>query len=241
MGAVGSGGLTVIEGRFLAWMVVVIALALSACGDNAAPTTLAATTTTTATTTSTATTTTTSTTTTTAAPATTTTTLPVGPWQVEGRRYYFPLQPPEAGTYADGHHDYPATDIFAPEGTTVVAVTSGIVDEVGLTDTWDPAIDDPANRAGLYVTIIGEDGVRYHASHLASVEPGIEAGVEVRAGQVIGTVGATGNARQPHLHFGISRPTFPGDWEVRRGEVSPYEYLQAWTRGEDLTPVLPEA
>lgn len=217
--------------------MLVISLLVSACGDSAVPITLPSTTTTTATIT---TTTITSTTTATTAPATTTT-LPVGPWQVEGRRYYFPLQPPEAGTYAEGHHDYPATDIFAPEGTTVVAVTSGIVDEVGQIDTWDPAIDDPANRAGLYVTIIGEDGVRYHASHLASVESGIEAGVEVRAGQVIGTVGATGNARQPHLHFGISRPTFPGDWEVRRGEVSPYEYLQAWTRGEDLTPVLPEA
>ncbi|MEX0826189.1 MAG: M23 family metallopeptidase [Acidimicrobiia bacterium] len=231
-------------GRYRAW-IVVIPLVVSACGDSAVPTTIPSTTSTTATTTTTTATSTTTATTATTAPATTTTTttttLAVGPWQVEGRRYYFPLQPPGAGTYADGHHDYPATDIFAPEGTTVVAVTSGIVDEVGRIDTWDPAIDDPANRAGLYVTIIGEDGVRYHASHLASVEPEIEAGVEVQAGQVIGTVGATGNARQPHLHFGISRPTFPGDWEVRRGEVWPYEYLQAWTRGEDLTPVLPEA
>lgn len=225
--------MTVIQRGYRAW-IVVITLLVGACGDSAATTTLPST----ATTSTTAATLTSSTTTTVAA---TTTTLPVGPWQVEGRRYYFPLQPPEAGTYADGHHDYPATDIFASEGTTVVAVTRGIVDEVGRIDTWDPAIDDPANRAGLYVTIIGEDGVRYHASHLASVEPGLEAGVPVRAGQMIGTVGDTGNARQPHLHFGISRPTFPGDWEARRGEVSPYEYLQAWSRGEDLTPMLPEA
>jgi hypothetical protein len=26
---------------------------------------------------------------------------------------------------------------------------------------------------------------------------------------------------------------------VRRGEVWPYQYLQAWTRGEDVRPVLP--
>ena len=54
-------------------------------------------------------------------------------------------------------------------------------------------------------------------------------------------IGISGNAAQtsPHCHFGISHPTFPGDWEVRRGEIWPYDYLQAWMNGEDLTPVLP--
>lgn len=178
---------------------------------------------------------------TTTSTSTTTTTTPaaVGPWHVEGRRYYFPVQPPEVASYRDEHHDYPATDIFAPAGTTVVAVTEGVVHEVSRVDQWDPDVDDGATRAGLFVTIVGDDGVRYHASHLATVEPGIEPGVRVRAGQVIGTVGDTGNANLPHLHFGISRPGGPGDWETRRGEVWPYEYLQAWTRGEAATPVLP--
>jgi len=178
---------------------------------------------------------TTSTTTTT----TTTTPVAVGPWHVDGRRYYFPVQPPEVASYRDEHHDYPATDIFAPAGTTVVAVTDGVVHEVSRDDTWDPEVDDGATRGGRFVTILGDDGVRYHASHLASVDALMEPGVRVRAGQVIGTVGATGNANRPHLHFGISRPGGPGDWETRRGEVWPYQYLQAWAGGEAITPVLP--
>ena len=163
------------------------------------------------------------------------------PWIVPGQRYYFPVQPPEIAIYADEHHDYPATDIFVPIGTVVVAVTDGVVDEVSRVDRWDPATNNGAYRGGLWVSIIGDDGVRYYTSHLSSVEPGIEAGVRVHAGQVIGLSGYTGNATRtpPHVHFGISHPTFPGDWAVRRGEIWPYEYLQAWARGQDVTPVLP--
>ncbi len=158
-----------------------------------------------------------------------------------GQRYYFPVQPPDAADYGPDHHDYPATDVFAAEGTTLVAVTAGVVDEVGRVDDWDPDVDDPATRSGLYVSIVGDDGIRYYYSHLRSVVPRLDAGDRVRAGQVIGQVGRSGNAAPtpPHVHFGISPPTFPGDWEVRRGVVAPYQYLQAWTAGNDVAPELP--
>jgi murein DD-endopeptidase MepM/ murein hydrolase activator NlpD len=163
------------------------------------------------------------------------------PWVISGRHYYFPVQPPGIATYANEHHDYPATDIFVPGGTVVVAVTGGVVDEVSRVDRWDPATNDGAFRGGLWVSIIGDDGVRYYTSHLSSVDPAVEPGVRVHAGQVIGLSGCTGNATPtpPHVHFGISHPTFPGDWAVRRGEIWPYEYLQAWARGDDVTPALP--
>jgi murein DD-endopeptidase MepM/ murein hydrolase activator NlpD len=172
----------------------------------------------------------------------TTTSRPLEPWQVPGRRYYFPVQPPEAATYSDAHHDYPAADIFAPAGTTVVAVTDGVVDELRRLDPWDAAADDPATRGGRFVSIVGDDGVRYYCSHLESVARGLRAGDRVVAGQAVGTLGNSGDAvtTPPHCHFGISRPLGPGDWEVRRGEVWPYRYLQAWGRGEDVTPDLPE-
>jgi peptidoglycan LD-endopeptidase LytH len=156
------------------------------------------------------------------------------------RAYVFPIQPPEVASYQRGHHDYPATDIFAPIGSSVVAVTNGIVDFVSYEDRWDGKVDDPATRGGLSVAIIGDDGVRYYGSHLSAIAPGIMPGVRVRAGKLLGYSGRTGNARgtSPHLHFGISHPTYPEDWEVRRGEISPYPYLQAWERGEMLVPVL---
>lgn len=155
-----------------------------------------------------------------------------------GVPYVFPIQPPEVATYSAGHHDYPATDIFAPYRSVYVAVTDGTIDELSYIDRWDPAMDDPALRGGKYVSLIGHDGIRYYGSHLDEVAAGLDVGMHVAAGTVLGYVGNSGNARgiEPHLHFGISPPTFPGDWKVRRGTISPYPYLQAWARGEKLTP-----
>lgn len=155
-------------------------------------------------------------------------------------RYVFPVQPPEVADYAAAHHDYPATDIFAPYRSVFVAVTNGVIDELSYEDTWNPAVDDPALRSGRYVTIIGDDGVRYHGSHLDEVVPGLAAGDRVVAGQILGYVGNSGNARgiAYHLHFGISPPTVAGDWETRRGVLSPYPYLQAWAQHEMLMPDL---
>jgi hypothetical protein len=93
----------------------------------------------------------------------------------------------------------------------------------------------------LFVSIVGDDGVRYYGSHLSAVDEGISPGVRVAAGQVLGRTGRSGNARNtpPHLHFGISRPTGPDDWEVRRGQLDPYPFLEAWRSGDrDRAPVL---
>ncbi|MGH2703060.1 MAG: M23 family metallopeptidase [Actinomycetota bacterium] len=153
-------------------------------------------------------------------------------------QYEFPVQLPSVTSYVQGHHDYPATDIFAPEGSPFVAVTSGVVEEVGRTDVWDPALDDPETRGGLSVSIIGDDGVRYYGSHLMSVRIGIRVDFRVEAGELLGRVGLTGNARgtDPHLHFGISPATRAGDWRIRRGMLDPFPYLQAWRQGRDLSP-----
>ncbi len=179
---------------------------------------------------------------TTPAPTLTSTLLPTSTASIPPH-YVFPLQPPEAGGFAEGTaaHGYPATDIFALMGTKFVAVTTGTVDFVSTEDTWDPAKDDPAVRGGLAVAIIGRDGVRYYGSHLSAVAAGLKPGVEVEAGQLLGLVGNSGNARNTtsHLHFGISRPTTPDDWKARRGQVDPFPFLQAWKDGHDVTPPLP--
>lgn len=154
--------------------------------------------------------------------------------------YAFPVQA-EWLEYAEYHHTYPATDIFCPPGSLFVAPTSGVIDFVSYEDRWNPAADDPAIRGGISVAMIGDDGVRYYGSHLSAISEGIAVGVRVSTGQALGLTGNSGNARTtpPHLHFGISRPTTPDDWQVRRGEVWPYAYLRAWQRGEHVTPELP--
>ena len=154
--------------------------------------------------------------------------------------YMFPVANCEAN-YARAHHDYAATDILTKAGCKFVAPIDGVVDEVSRTDKWSGKTNLGIARGGLYVSIIGTDGVRYYGSHLLkrSIPKEIQPGVSVKAGQVLGSIGATGSARgtAPHLHFGISWPTPADIWWVRRGEVLPWKYLDAWKAGKDLSPV----
>jgi murein DD-endopeptidase MepM/ murein hydrolase activator NlpD len=152
--------------------------------------------------------------------------------------YVFPIAGCEAN-YARAHHDYAATDILTKAGCRFVAPIDGVVDEVNRTDLWKGKTNLGIDRGGLYVSIIGVDGVRYYGSHLRSIPLSIQPGLEVKAGRLLGAVGSTGSARgtAPHLHFGISWPTPANIWWVRRGEVSPWKYLDAWKAGKDLSPV----
>jgi murein DD-endopeptidase MepM/ murein hydrolase activator NlpD len=141
-------------------------------------------------------------------------------------------------SYGRSHHDYPATDIFAARGCAFVAPVDGRVDEVSTADRWSTASDRGADRGGRSVSMVGADGVRYYGSHLEAVAAGIAPGMRVRAGRLLGLVGNSGSARvtATHLHFGISWPTRPGVWWVRRGVVHPWRYLDSWRAGGDLSP-----
>jgi peptidoglycan LD-endopeptidase LytH len=138
-------------------------------------------------------------------------------------------------TYAHKHHDYPAVDVFGC-GASVVAPISGTVDQARTVDEWNPKTDEPATRGGKYVSLIGDDGVRYYFGHLDSVD--VKPGGAVAAGDLLGVMGQTGNARKSacHTHVGISWPCDHDEWAVRRGEVWPWKYLDAWRAGEQLSP-----
>src|SRR5579875_1897150 len=143
--------------------------------------------------------------------------------------YSFPVRGCRV-SYSDYHHDYPATDIFAHRGCEFVAVISGRVDEVSYHDHWSPSTNKGSQRGGRSVSIVGVDGVRYYGSHLERIARGIKPGVRVRRGRLLGRVGSSGDARgiSPELHFGISWTTRHGVWWVRRGEVWPWSFLDAW-------------
>jgi murein DD-endopeptidase MepM/ murein hydrolase activator NlpD len=141
-------------------------------------------------------------------------------------------------TYSRYHHDYPATDILTRVGCLFVAPTSGVVDEVNRVDRFSWKTDLGADRGGLSISIVGDDGVRYYGSHLSYISAKIVPGYRVTVGEVMGRTGDSGDARgtTPHLHFGISWPTRAGIWWVRRGELYPWKYLDAWKVGKDLSP-----
>ena len=150
--------------------------------------------------------------------------------------YVFPFVG-RAVSYGTTHHDYPATDVFGC-GAIVVAPTDGEVVETRDADVWDPATDLAADRGGRFVSMVGHDGVRYYFAHLDIVLAVV--GQVVRPGDPLGVMGSTGNARGSacHTHMGISRPCPAAEWAVRRGEVWPAPYLDAWRVGEPASPVL---
>jgi hypothetical protein len=155
-------------------------------------------------------------------------------------RYAFPVQPLASCrvSYGHAHHHYPATDIFTKRGCRFVAPTDGTVTEVARVDRWDPSSNRGADRGGRSVAMVGSDGVRYYGSHLERVAAGIAPGARVRAGQLLGLIDNSGDARSTptHLHFGISWPTRPGIWWVRRGVVYPWPYLDSWRAGGSRSP-----
>lgn len=132
-----------------------------------------------------------------------------------------PVQGAVAGR--DFHNDwgYPRSggrfhqgnDIFASRGTPVVAVDDGTVVR------WNPP-SAPTSLGGITVTYRIGDGSEWYNAHLDSVASGIAPGASVSRGQVIGTVGNSGNARTtpPHLHLGRRQA---GSWVNPWPTVSP--------------------
>ncbi len=91
-----------------------------------------------------------------------------------------------------GSHE--GIDIVAPASAPVVAVTDGVIDRMSRTDT---------GLGGIRLWLRDAAGTTYYYAHLGSIPGGLEVGVSVRAGQQVGAIGRTGDARGGvfHLHF----------------------------------------
>lgn len=86
--------------------------------------------------------------------------------------------------------------IYSPCNGTVVEM------ENGLTDLTPPEAD-PANATGNYVALtcdLAEDTVIYLA-HIQEGSVAVQEGDNVKAGELLGKVGNTGNTSEPHLHI----------------------------------------
>lgn len=90
--------------------------------------------------------------------------------------------------YAAGYHT--GSDYTAPVGKAVVAVLDGEI-------VW---ANDQGGSYGRWVGLRA-NGRDYVYCHLDAIHVGATTGARVKAGQIIGFVGTTGNANVPHLHL----------------------------------------
>jgi murein DD-endopeptidase MepM/ murein hydrolase activator NlpD len=101
------------------------------------------------------------------------------------------------------------TDVMGARGLALYATNDGVISRMST-----------GGRLGgnvIYVKI--PNGTYFYYAHLDSFAPGMAAGVPVKAGQIIGYVGSTGDAGTPHLHFEVH--PFGG------AAVNPYAILKA--------------
>lgn len=115
-----------------------------------------------------------------------------------------------------GARRHEGIDIFAPRGTPVIAAEAGLVTRVG---------DTP--RGGKNVWVRGDQRSFYYA-HLDSIIA--SPGDRVNRGDILGTVGNTGNAitTSPHLHFGI--------YKFAQGAVDPLPLVGRKKRVDTYAP-----
>ena len=146
----------------------------------------------------------------------------------------FPIAAPASfvSSFADprsGGRSHAGNDLFAERGAPLVAVDDGQV-----RSGRDPL-------GGNVLNLYGADGTRYYYAHLDAFTDGTATLLDppaprtVRAGEIVGFLGNTGNAAAtpPHVHFEIH----PGNGPA----IDPFPILQAAPRMSDprVSPVSP--
>jgi len=92
-----------------------------------------------------------------------------------------------------GSRRHEGVDIIAPKGNLIYAVVDGTITKVY----------NNASLTGNGVRLTTADGTYFFYAHLDTIAPNIVPGTVVKAGQILGTNGATGNTATPHLHFEV--------------------------------------
>lgn len=116
--------------------------------------------------------------------------------------------------FGDPRHQgtHEGNDIIGKIGMPLVACVDGTISRLTREET---------GLGGIYIWIEDARGNDYYYAHMDTISPELKAGSRVTAGQAVGTMGMTGDARGtvPHLHFEI-RPN-------GGGSINPFSDLRA--------------
>ncbi len=134
-------------------------------------------------------------------------TVKVEVFPVQGKCYYGDSY----GYPRGGGRVHLGVDIIAAEGKLLYAVASGTITKV--------YADYPGSFAGNGVRLSTDDGTYFFYAHMVGVADGIAVGTKVKAGQVVGAVGNTGNSGTNHLHLEVH--------PQGGGAVNPYPLVKA--------------
>jgi murein DD-endopeptidase MepM/ murein hydrolase activator NlpD len=116
-------------------------------------------------------------------------------------------------------------DWAAPLGTPIYAAGNGTIEKAG----WESGY-------GKYIRIKHNYGYETAYGHMTAFARGVEPGVKVHQGQLIGYVGSTGQSTGPHVHYEIivnGRMVDPMRIKLPRGRVLEGSVLAAFERERD--------
>lgn len=122
-----------------------------------------------------------------------------------------------------GGRRHEGVDIMGPKGLALYAVLDGTITKMYGADS---------KLSGNALRLTTADGTYFFYAHLDSFAAGIAIGSVVRAGQIIGYMGSTGDAGSSHLHFEVHPLGGPA--------VSPYPVVKA-VDACHITDVLPQS
>jgi murein DD-endopeptidase MepM/ murein hydrolase activator NlpD len=142
--------------------------------------------------------------------------------------YVFPVYGPSSyiDTFGAARADvsyHHGDDIFGQLGQPLLAVADGTVFSVG----WNKV-------GGNRLWLLDGQGNQFYYAHLSAFSTAAVNGARVKAGEVIGFMGKTGDAEGTpyHLHFEIHPVSFL--YLGYDGAVDPTPYLDAWAHQQDL-------
>ncbi|MCB8960552.1 MAG: M23 family metallopeptidase [Ardenticatenales bacterium] len=131
-------------------------------------------------------------------------------------------------------------DFMGPEGSKLFAVADGTVVQIQRTIG-----EKMANPYGLHLTLAHADGYQTIYAHLSRID--VRMNQQVKAGQVIGLSGNTGNSLGAHLHLTLKKQgTFMPPWPNNIIDPTPFvlpllgftEPVGPFTKGYAYTPAI---